>query len=117
MTPHIFVGLQAYDQERFNIGANILEPKDILDIACIELGIKREDVLGLSRKRAIVECRHIAIGVMRLNSLYTLMKIGELMNRHHATVMHAIDNFKDLYGRDKEFTRKVNMVKTKTNKL
>ena len=117
MTPYIFVGIPELPQHQFRLGATITAPNDIIDCACHVLNVNRTDVLSKSRKRELVECRQIAIGLIRINSQSTLKNIGKMFNRDHSTIIYACENFKDLYGVDKQFTKKVNLVKQKTNNL
>ena len=116
MNAEIFIGLNPINKLYFLNKVKMSEPNSIIDIACDLLNSPRDEVIGKSRKREIVECRHIAMGVIRHNTLTTLKEIGKLFNRDHSSVIYAIENFKDLYGRDKEFTKKADMVKLSTNK-
>lgn len=117
MNAIIYAGLPAQQQHYVKFGVSVSSPKDILDVCCEVLSQKREDVISKSRKRPIVECRQIAMGLIRLNSSLALTKIGAMFNRDHSTVIYACETFNDLYGRDKKFTKYVDAVKMKTNNL
>lgn len=117
MNAIIYAGLPEKEKHYVKFGVSVSSPKDILDVCCEVLSQKREDVISKSRKRPIVECRQIAMGLIRLNSSLALTKIGEMFNRDHSTVIYACETFNDLYGRDKKFTKYVDAVKMKTNNL
>ena len=117
MNAIIYVGLPKIEQNYVRLGVAVKEPQDIIDVACQVLKVKREDVLSKSRNREIVECRHIAMSIIRMNSGMALIKIGAMFNRDHSTVLYGIDTFNELYEFDKDFKSKVDMIKFITNNL
>ena len=66
-------------------------------VKCAEiLNIDKEELLGKSRKGKIASIRNAVIGLLRENR-YTLVKIGEVFNRHHTTIMNAVEkHYSDL---------------------
>ena len=61
----------------------------IIEAAAHEYGLTVEDILGDSRRRQIVAARWEAARRLREAGL-SYPHIGELLNRHHTTVMHAV---------------------------
>ena len=39
---------------------------------------------------------------------YTYQRIGKMLNKHHATIMHQVSKYDDLYSYDVEFREKAN---------
>jgi hypothetical protein len=65
------------------------------------------DLLATTRERYISDARHIAITIIHENygsygrgAGYTLKMIGYFFNRHHSTVMHAIEETNILCKQD-----------------
>lgn len=57
-----------------------------------ELGVDIDDT---SRKRSVVEARALYYTILKNTTNLTLSKIGELVNKDHATVLHGIKNLQD----------------------
>ena len=55
------------------------------------------DITKESRKREIVEARCIYYKISKLYTKSSLDKIGELLNKNHATVLHGIKKFDMIY--------------------
>ena len=91
--------------EIVDISAPLPEPytvKEIVDAVCVVYDVTEHQVLGKSRKREIVEARHMAMYLIRKHCRYSLIKIGMLIgNRDHSTVIHANANIDGLLDVDK----------------
>lgn len=57
-----------------------------------ELGVDIDDT---SRKRSVVEARALYYTILKNTTNLTLSKIGKLVNKDHATVLHGIKNLQD----------------------
>jgi chromosomal replication initiator protein len=67
-----------------------LRPIQLISLVAKHYDFKNKDLLGKSRKAALVEARHVAIFLLRGELGLQLTKIGELMGgRDHTTIMHA----------------------------
>lgn len=64
----------------------------IIQIIAEFFGIKTEDILGKAQKRECSIPRQIAMYLCRHQLKLPLMKIGDIFNRDHSTVMTAIKN-------------------------
>lgn len=60
---------------------------EIVEQGC---GVTRSDIEGKSRERSVVVCRKI-IGYLLRQKGYTLMYIGEKLNRHHSSIVYYAD--------------------------
>jgi len=59
-------------------------------------GFRREDLSSKSRSRPLTTARHIAMYLLRELTGLSLIKIGELFDRDHTTVMHGIKRIEQL---------------------
>jgi len=115
MNSYIFAGLTKRNQNMIikQIPENKAEHLDIVDFVCEVLNITRKDLLSNSRKRELAEGRFIAIGIMREEkSCLSLKAIGRFFGgRDHSTIIYSSKIYNDLYGTDRDFTKKVDKVK------
>ena len=59
--------------------------------ACIYFGLKFKDLIGKSRVSHLVQARHWAMYILRVEN-FSYNDIGLAFNRHHTTVMDAVKN-------------------------
>lgn len=67
------------------------------------------DILKKTRERRIADIRHCLCYALRKRD-YTYTSIGAMINRDHATVIHAERKVEELYLVDKDFTKLINAV-------
>jgi chromosomal replication initiator protein len=69
-----------------------MEMKDVYALYdfCHVQEVSVKDVLSKSRKRHIVAVRQAFIVYLRRHKDYTLKKIGQILDRDHTTIIHAI---------------------------
>jgi len=84
------------------------EIKDVAANVSKALYIPVERLRNGTRKREVVEARHIAMSISRdVYKFGTLTSIGLYFGgRHHSTVIHACDLVSDLVKTDKDFKQK-----------
>jgi chromosomal replication initiator protein len=94
-------------------GAEI-SPEVILEETAQHYGLAREDLVGKSRSRPLTTARHVAMYLTRECTGLSLIKIGELFDRDHTTVMHGIRKTEELmrargsvYTQVQALTRKI----------
>lgn len=65
--------------------------RNLADIGIIAFrhGCTRQDILGTSKLRYLVEARWDCITLFRQRGMSTT-EIGRLMNRNHSTIVHAL---------------------------
>ena len=80
-------------------------------------GVDIKEIRSKSRKREVTECRSLCCYFLfkLLNRkskygfrAYTLKKIGEDVNRDHATVLHSLRKVNEWVETDKNFEQKIN---------
>lgn len=67
-----------------------LNPEKIINVTAEAYGIKREDLVGRSQSREFVLPRQVAMFLIRKHLKAPFMKIGDLFQKNHSTVMSAI---------------------------
>lgn len=89
-------------------------PARIIEVVCKYLNVSEERLTGASRKRELVEGRHIAMAFIRYtNRNLSLKQIGKLFgDRDHSTVIYAVQTYEDLYSTDKSFRKKIDIIKS-----
>lgn len=113
MSPDIYAGLPEHKRIMFKMGVNASDPRKIIDVTCNTLGADPGLISSPSRKQVLVHSRHIAIFlILTLNPDMTLKRLGRIFNRDHTTMISSRKFVSSLYGFDKEFTAKVDMVKS-----
>ena len=91
-----------------------ISPELILQETAEHFGLSREDLVGKSRSRPLTTARHVAMYLARECTGLSLIKIGELFDRDHTTVMHGIKKIEQLmrargsvYNQVQALTRKI----------
>lgn len=68
-----------------------ITPDDIITSVCSYYKVSREDLLGKNKRQEIVRARQICAYLMCDMLSLPLVNIGKLLNRDHATIIHARD--------------------------
>jgi chromosomal replication initiator protein len=66
---------------------------DDIDVIARRRKLHREDILGPSRYKKIVDARHECIALFRSRGLST-PAIGRIMQRDHSSIVHALQRIK-----------------------
>jgi chromosomal replication initiator protein len=69
--------------------------------------LTRADLVGKSRSRPLTNARHVAMYLVRECTGLSLLKIGELFERDHTTVMHGLKKVEQLMGERGSLYRQV----------
>ena len=89
-----------------------LTPKQLLDTVAEFYGITLPDLLGASRKKALVVPRQIVMYLLREEMRKSFPQIGEeLGGRDHTTAMHAYDKVGRLVENDEQIKQEINTIK------
>ena len=68
-----------------------------IDVACFTFGIKKDDILGKSRKREVVRIRFILYNYIKKNTKLSLSRIAVIFSKKdHTTIMNGINKHKEL---------------------
>jgi len=80
----------------------------ILQETAAYFSLTRADLVGKSRSRPLTNARHVAMYLVRECTGLSLLKIGELFERDHTTVMHGLKKVEALMGERGGLYRQVN---------
>lgn len=80
-----------------------LTPREILRDVARKTGISVEMIQGKSRKREIIEARHIYCARAKRKTKASLARIGAEISRDHATVLHAVSNVAGIKELNKKY--------------
>ena len=90
----------------------------IMKVVCEEFEIDIDLITSKKRQRNIVDARHIFCYLAsKAYGRFTLKQIGGLINRDHASVLHAKRKVKDLIEYDREMNGLVNKIIRKLGKF
>src|SRR5918996_691276 len=96
-------------------GSQEISFETIMDETAKYFGLGREDLVSKSRSRPLTTARHIAMYLLRELTGLSLIKIGELFDRDHTTVMHGIKRIEQLMpARDTVYRQVQQMTKNIT---
>jgi chromosomal replication initiator protein len=71
-------------------------PEIIMAETARYFGLRRDDLISKSRSRPLTTARHVAMYLLRELTQLSLVKVGELFDRDHTTVMHGIQKVEKL---------------------
>lgn len=111
VTAEAFVGMPIKNQKSIAYKAITAYEDQVIETVCTALGMSRSELVSPTRKRHLAEARCIAIGIILARiPLFGLKKLGTVFNRDHSSIIYCRDLYNDLYGSNKEFTYKANLV-------
>lgn len=67
-----------------------ITPNDVIECVSGVTNIPTREITGSSRIQRIVYVRHIAAYMMRYRLGMSFKKIGKILNRNHATIIHGV---------------------------
>lgn len=78
---------------------------------CFQQDVKR--VLGKSRERPLVYCRHVAMYLVRKYTNLGINKIGVMFSRDHTSIMYATTHIQDLMETDDKMREIIRAIELK----
>ena len=94
----------SYDESR-------ITPEFIIKAVAKYFEINPEDITGKDRSQKMVEPRKVAMYMVRDMTHLSFPKMGEVFNKDHSTVKHAIDTLEEQLKDDSALREKIQDVK------
>ena len=113
--------IAALELERRNILSNVMgmdqKPSFIKSVVCAHTGVSVNDISKRTRRREIVQARHIAMYFLSKYTRLSLKSIGDQFGSYdHSTVIHAKNLCEDqLDINNKVFTKLINDIEKELN--
>lgn len=85
----------------------------IIEKICDVTGINPTTLSMRTRKREIVDARHIYCYIAKRETSLSLSKIGEPINRDHTSVLHAIKKIRNLKNNNKQIRNLINEIESR----
>lgn len=82
----------------------MLTQNNLLSVISFVSGQPEEEILGLSRSRGLVLCRHVYYHIARTKMGLKLCQIGKFFDRDHTTIIHGLNKVKDMVSINDEIT-------------
>lgn len=82
----------------------MLTCQNLLNVISFVSGQPEDAILGTSRSRGLVLCRHVYYHIAREKMGLKLAQIGSFFNRDHTTIIHGLNKVKDMISIGDEIT-------------
>ncbi len=77
--------------------------KTILESVCSIAGISEDEIRGRNKARHLSDPRRVYVNILFGEGGYTCMRVGQSINRDHATVLHHRRTHPDLYRLNRDY--------------
>ena len=82
----------------------MLTCQNLLSVISFVSGQPENEIIGTSRSRGLVLCRHVYYHIAREKMGLKLAQIGSFFNRDHTTIIHGLTKVKDMLSIQDEIT-------------
>ncbi len=90
-----------------------INPKHVISICAKHFNIKTGDLCGKSRKKELVQARHITAYLLLNEANLPLEEVGRLLGgRDHTSIMHARDKIHQDFSTNPQITKLINQIKS-----
>lgn len=73
----------------------VILPDRVLQAACAVFNVPKMELVSKRKTDELVRARYISMYILRHELKLTVKKIGQIFNRHHTTVLHALITVND----------------------
>ena len=116
VAPHVFVGLYPSAKQRVSKQYHAMYGKTfkrILETCCELFSVSVQDAVSKSRMHEIVCARRACIAICRLHIGTSYTKIGKLLGRDHATMIHNVKMHYDWMETYQEYATTYEQIETR----
>ena len=82
----------------------------MMKVVCKLTQVDWSELKGKSRKREINDIRQTSMWILRKGTSLSFANIGAIFNRHHATVLHAVDSVNNMIETDSMYRGQVEQI-------
>lgn len=82
----------------------MLTCQNLLSVISFVSGQPENEILGTSRARGLVLCRHVYYHIAREKMGLKLAQIGSFFNRDHTTIIHGLNKVADMISIEDDIT-------------
>jgi len=101
ISPYVYPGIKNNEEyiklRRFK--RDKITKEEILEIVAKNCFVTVPQILSRIRTREVIDARYIFAAVMRKEFNHNLTYIGNILDRDHTTIIHALETFGDRYKR------------------
>lgn len=95
------------------ISSSKINPKHVISVCAKYFNIKTGDLCGKSRKKELVQARHITAYLLLNEANLPLEETGRLLGgRDHTSIMHARDKIHHDFSTNPQITKLINQIKS-----
>lgn len=85
ISPYVFPGLSDV------VTKKPYEFDEVISCVAEVFKVSAQDIVGKWRRRSVVEARHIAVYILRIDCDMRVIEVGSLFGRDHTTVTYAVN--------------------------
>lgn len=90
-----------------------LTPRHLISVCAKHFNLKTSDLCGNSRKKDLVEARHLTAYLLLTHTKLPLEEVGRLLGgRDHTSIMHARDKISSSLSTNPQLQQLINQIKT-----
>jgi chromosomal replication initiator protein len=89
---------------------NEQQVNSMMKVVCKLTQVDWSELKGKSRKREINDIRQTSMWILRKGTSLSFANIGAIFNRHHATVLHAVESVNNMIETDSMYRGQVEQI-------
>ena len=112
-TQHFFDPQSNSNSTFYDLRSTKLNPKHVISVCAKYFNFKTGDLCGKSRKKELVQARHITAYLLLNEANLPLEEVGRFLGgRDHTSIMHARDKIHHDFSTNPQITKLINQIKS-----
>jgi chromosomal replication initiation ATPase DnaA len=105
ISPYVYPGIKNNEEYRKTkrFKRDRITKEEILSIVAKNCCVSVSQILSRVRGREVIDARFIFVAVMKREFGHTFEHIGEILDRDHTSIIHALETFTDRYRQYDEY--------------